>query len=166
MAKREWILKRNCSISPGQLARAYTALCVASLLIGSYFAARGAWLVPVFSVLELMAVAIAFVSFGRHVGDREHVALSDSGLLVELVQAECVSQYRMDPRRTRVAMPAVRHGLISLESNGARIEVGRFLTESKRREFARELNEALAGYRASLGNWQQHKKFNRFQSGI
>ncbi len=141
-------------MSPGQLARAYAALCVASLMVASYSAARGAWLVPVFSVLELAAVAAAFIYFGRHATDREHVALSDGGLLVELVQAERVCQYRMDPHRTRVALPALRHGLIGLESNGERVEVGRFVNERKRREFARELDRELNGYRAGLGGWQ------------
>lgn len=154
MAAREWILKRNCSLSPRQLAQAYAALCVASLLVASYFAAHGAWLVPVFSALELAGVAAAFIYFGRHATDREHVALSDGGLLVELVQAERVHQYRMDPLRTRVAMPALRHGLIGLESNGTRIEVGRFVNERKRREFARELSRELTGYRAGSGGWQ------------
>jgi len=141
-------------MSPGQLARAYLALCAASLLVASYFAVQGAWLVLVFSALELTAVAVAFVYFGRHATDREHVALSDSGLLVELVQAERVRQFRMDPQRTRVALPALRHGLIGLESNGSRIEVGRFVSERKRREFARELNRELAGLRAGPGSWQ------------
>ncbi len=141
-------------MSPGQLARAYAALCVAALLVASYFAARGAWLVPVFSALELTAVAVAFIYFGRHATDREHVALSDSGLLVELVQAERVHQVRMDPHRTRVSLPALRHGLVGLESNGARVEVGRFVNERKRREFARELTTALTGYRAGPGGWQ------------
>lgn len=154
MAAREWILKRNCSMSPGQLARAYAALCVASLVVASYFAFRGAWLVPVFSALELAAVAVAFIYFGRHATDREHVALTDSGLLVELVQAERVRQYRMDPQRTRVALPVLRHGLIGLESNGKRVEVGRFVSERKRREFARELSRELTGYRAGSGGWQ------------
>jgi len=129
-------------------------MLIASLLVAVYFAARGAWLVPVFSVLELTAVAVAFVYFGRHATDREHVALSDSGLLVELVQAERVRQFRMDPQRTRVALPTLRHGLIGLESNGARVEVGRFLTERRRREFARELNRELSVYRADLGGWK------------
>lgn len=154
MATRQWILKRNCSMSPSQLARAYAALCCASLLVAAYFAAHGAWLVPIFSALELLAVAIAFVYFGRHATDREQVALSDSGLLVELVEAERVRQYRMDPQRTRVALPALRHGLIGLESNGARVEVGRFVSERKRREFARELHRELAGYRAGPGGWR------------
>ncbi len=150
MATREWILKKNCSISPRQLAKAYFALCAASLVIASYFTAHGAWLVMVFAVLEMAAVAAAFVYFGRHAMDRECIALSDAELIVELVQAEKTRQFRFDPRRTRVALPALKHGLIGLEGNSGRIEVGRFLTERKRREFARELDQELVGYRASV----------------
>ncbi len=150
MATREWILKRNCSITPSQLGQAYAALCVASLLVATYFVMHGAWVVMVFSVAELAAVAAAFVYYGRHATDREHIALSDSSLLVELVQAESVLQFQMDPQRTRVALPVLRHGLIGLEANGSRVEIGRFLTERRRQEFARELDRELLGYRAGL----------------
>ncbi len=150
MATREWILKKNCSITPRQLANAYCALCVASFLVASYFLTQGAWFVMVFAILEMSAVAAAFLYFGRHATDREHIALDESGLLVELVQAEKVQQHRMDPTRTRVLLPALRHGLIGLEANGCRVEVGRFLTERKRKEFAQELSRELVGYRAGL----------------
>ena len=147
MATREWILKKNCSISPRQLAQAYMALCVASLLVASYFVMHGAWVVMVFALLEMTAVAAAFIYFGRHATDRECISLSDAGLLVELVQAERSSRFQLDPRRTRVANPEPRQRLIRLEANGERVEVGRYLTERKRQEFAQELNRELAGYR-------------------
>lgn len=150
MATREWVLKKNCSISPQQLAKAYAALCVASLLIASYFVMHGAWFVMVFAILEMSAVAVAFLYFGRHATDREHIALSDAGLIVELVRAEHVLHHRMDPQRTRVTLPVLRHGLIGLEANGDRVEVGRYLTERKRKEFAQELSRELVGYRAGL----------------
>ncbi len=150
MATREWILKKNCSISPRQLAKAYGALCIASFLVASYFMMQGAWLVMVFAILEMSAVAAAFLYFGRHATDREHIALSDAGLVIELVQAEQVLQHRMDPHRTHVTLPVLRHGLIGLEANGDRVEVGRFLTERKRKEFAQELRRELVGYRAGL----------------
>jgi uncharacterized membrane protein len=150
MATREWVLKKNCSISPRQLAQAYLAICGASLMVASYFTWQGAWLIMVFAVLEMAAVAAAFVYFGRHATDRECIALNEAELVVELVRAEKISQFRLDPWRTRVAMPALRHGLIGLEGNAGRVEVGRFLTERKRREFARELNQELLGYRISV----------------
>jgi uncharacterized membrane protein len=150
MATREWVLKKNCSISPRQLAKAYLAICCASLMVASYFTWQGAWLIMVFAVLEMAAVATAFLYFGRHATDRECIALNEAELVVELVRAEKISQFRLDPWRTRVAMPALRHGLIGLEGNAGRVEVGRFLTERKRREFARELDQELLGYRLSM----------------
>lgn len=150
MATREWILKKNCSISPRQLAQAYLALCVASFLVASYFVMQGAWVVMVFALLEMSAVAAAFVYFGRHATDRECISLSDAELRVELVQAERSLSYRLDPRRTHVAVPEPRQRLIRLEANGERVEVGRYLTERKRQEFAQELNRELAGYRLQI----------------
>lgn len=150
MATREWILKKNCSITPRQLAQAYMALCAASFLVAGYFIWQGAWVVMVFALLEMTAVAAAFVYTGRHATDRECISLGDSGLVVELVQAEQSRQFRMDPWQTRVAIPEPRHRLIALVANGDRVEVGRFLTERKRQEFAKELNRELTGFR--LGN--------------
>ena len=150
MATRKWILKKNCSISPRQLAKAYPALCGVSFVVASYFTLQGAWLVMVFALLEMAAVATAFLYFGRHATYRECIALNDAELIVELVQAERTQQYRMDPCRTRVALPALRHGLIGLEGSAGRVEIGRFLTERKRREFAKELNQELVGYRVSV----------------
>ena len=147
MATREWILKKNCSITPRQLAQAYLALCAASFLVAMYFVIHGAWLVMVFAMLEMTAVAAAFIYFGRHATDRECISLSDTGLVVELVHAEQSLSFCMDPRRTRVAIPEPRNRLIGLEANGDRVEVGRYLTERKRQEFAQELNRELAGYR-------------------
>lgn len=51
---------------------------------------------------------------------------------------------RLDPRRTRVEPPESGSGLVRLDANGITVEIGRFLTEWKRRELARELQSALA----------------------
>jgi uncharacterized membrane protein len=146
MATREWILKQNCSISPRQLAKAYAVICAASLMVAVFFTMRGAWVVMMFALLELTAVATAFLYFARHATDHEHIALTDNCLKIELVRGERKWQYRFDPHRTKVALPVLRHGLIGLEANGDRIEVGRFLTEWRRREFARELKLELGSY--------------------
>lgn len=147
MCQREWLLRRNCSFSPRQLALAYLVLCTISLAVAAFFTLHGAWYVLAFSILEILAVGYAFVVFGRHVTDCEHIALMDSCLLVELVQEEQVRQFRLDPRYTRVEPPAAGHALIRLEARGIVVEVGRFLAEWKRREFARELRSALASQR-------------------
>lgn len=146
MAKREWILKRNCSISPRQLGFAFTVLCLVSLLIAMFFTWRGAWYVLGFAVIELSAVAWAFLVYARHVNDHERIALIDEYLWIELVRMEQIRQFKLRARAIRVGLP-VGHGLIRLEANGALVEVGRFLTDRRRREFALELQRALASAR-------------------
>jgi uncharacterized membrane protein len=131
-------------MSPRQLALAYAALCAASFTIATVFTLRGAWYILCYAVLEMSAVGAAFFVYARHATDREHIALVDDSLLVELVEKERVREFRLDPRYTRVEPPGWPGGLIALEASGTRVEVGRFLTELKRREFARELRRALA----------------------
>lgn len=147
MSTQVWISRRNCSISPRQLILAYLALSILSLLVASFFTFYGAWYVLAFSVIEVLALGCAFIVCGRHANDRECIALESNRLLVELVQSEEVRQFAMDPHWTRVEPPASGRELISLEANGVKVEVGRFLTEWKRREFARELQSALASER-------------------
>ncbi|SNS19716.1 Uncharacterized membrane protein [Noviherbaspirillum humi] len=144
MAPRNWVLSRNCSISPRQLALVYAALCCMSFLVAMFFAIRGATYVLGFAILEMSAVGWAFYLYARHATDREHIALNDDCLLVELVRTERVRQFKLDPRRTRVHFPNSREQLIGLESLGIKVEVGRFLTEWRRRELARELQRELA----------------------
>lgn len=144
MATHEWTLKRNCSMSPRQLALFYSVLCSTSLLVAALFAVHGAWYILGFASLEMLAMGLAFFVYARHASDREHIALLDGCLLVELIQVERVRQFRLDPRRTRVEPPAPGRELIGLEANGTKVEIGRFLTEWKRREFAWELRSALA----------------------
>lgn len=144
MTTQVWVIRRNCSLSPRQLILAYVALGTLSLLVASFFTLYGAWYVLAFSVVEIVALGCALVVCGRHANDREYIALESNRLLVELVEVEQVTQFALDRYRTRIEPPAPGHKLIRLEANGIKVEVGRFLTEWKRREFARELQSALA----------------------
>jgi uncharacterized membrane protein len=143
MSKHEWLLKRNCSLSPRQLAFAYAVLCVMSFSIAMMFTLQGAWYVLVFSVLEMSAVALAFLYYARHAADREHIALVDGYLLVERIEAGQIKQTRLDPHWTRIALPTRAQDLINLEAKGVKIEVGRFVTVAKRRQVAQELRQQL-----------------------
>jgi uncharacterized membrane protein len=141
---QEWIIKRNCSITPKQLLMVYAVLCTVSLSIALFFTARGAWYVLGFAVLEMAAVGVAFLHFGRHAMDREHLELTDRLLAIKLVQAGKERRFHLDPHSTRIAMPRSRDELISLEDKLVRVEVGRFLNHSKRQEFAAELRHCLS----------------------
>lgn len=144
MNNREWVLKRNCSLAPRQLALAYGVLCLMSFAVASVFVAiHGAWCVLAYAALEMLMAAVAFVCYARHATDEEHIALVDGCLVIGRVEAGRVEQTRLDPYWTRVAAPHCARDLINLEARGVRIEVGRFVTEAKRRQVAQELRQAL-----------------------
>jgi uncharacterized membrane protein len=142
---QQWVLKRNCSITPRQLGGIYAALCCASLIVALLCTWQGAWFVLVFAVLELSAVGAAFLVYARHATDADYVALEPDRLVVEVVQGAIVKKFSFDPHSTRVDVVDGRRGLVVLEGCGARVEVGRFLTQWKRREFAQQLKLALPG---------------------
>ena len=141
--KHEWLLKRNCSLSPRQVAVAYGLLCLFAFAIAGVFALHGFWVVFLFAVLEMIAVAAALLHYARHATDHEHIALSEGCLLVERVQAGELSQVRLDPCWTRIALPGRQHTLIRLESRGVRVEVGGFVSEEIRQGVGEELRREL-----------------------
>jgi uncharacterized membrane protein len=137
---REWTLQRNCAMSPRQVALAYAVLCAGSLAVSlAVFLLHGIWVVFAFSLLELALVGLAMLIYARHALDHETIALSDACLLVDCVEADHHEQARLDPLWTRVSVGE----LIKLESRGVKVEVGRFVTEARRRQVERELRQAL-----------------------
>ncbi len=144
MQARDWVLKRNCSITPRQLGQAYLAICLSSGVIALVWALHGAWYVLAYAVLELAAVGLAFLLYGRHAADRERIVLNEGVLQVEVVEAERVRRVSLDAQRARVETPE-RGALVTIRAVGTTVEVGRFVPEEQRRQFARELSLALRG---------------------
>ena len=142
-SQHEWYLKRNCSMSPRQVALAYGALCLFTCMIAGAFALRGMWLVLAFAALETCAVGAAMLHYARHALDHEHIALSDGCLLVERIEGGACEQVRLDPYWTRISLPSARQRLIRIESRGIRLEVGGFVPEETRRKVADELRAQL-----------------------
>jgi len=142
---REWTLQRNCAMSPRQVALAYAVLCAGSLAVSlAVFLLHGIWVVFAFSLLELSLAGLAMLVYARHALDHETIALSDACLLVDCVEADRHEQARLDPLWTRVSVgDERRRPLIRLESRGVKVEVGRFVTEARRRQVERELRQAL-----------------------
>lgn len=151
MIKREWDLRRNCAIAPRQLGFFYAILCATSFTVAIGFTLHGAWFVLVFAVLEMSAVAAAFLVYAWHATDREHIAMLDDYLLVELIQAQEVRRFKLDLHAIRIAVQETNKGLIDIEALGTRVEVGRFLTKWKRREFVLELRQELQRNQVTSG---------------
>lgn len=151
MNTHEWLLKRNCSLSPRQLGTAYAVLLLAALAVAAMFVLQGAWHVLVFALLEMAAVALAFLHYARHATDHEHIALAKDCLLVERVEGGAVRQVCLDPRWTHIALPQHAGELVGLEARGVTVEVGTFVTDAGRRKFAQELQQELQRQSAPAG---------------
>lgn len=139
----DWMLKRNCSITPAQLGRWYGSLCLVSLGIGLWFWSQGARMVLGFAGLELLVVGIAFVVYARHATDGERISLRGAQLVVELEQAGRLQREEFDSRWVRVEPKAGEGSLIELSGQGRKVEVGRYVRPELRPALAREIRTAL-----------------------
>jgi uncharacterized membrane protein len=139
----EWLLKRNCSLSPRQTGVVYGLLCAGLLGIGLGFTFRGAWLILAFAMLEIGALVLALLYYARHACDCERIALSDDCLLVEGISAGQLWQVRLERCWTRILLPDRKRRLIQLESRGVKVAVGGYISEEARQEVAQELRRAL-----------------------
>jgi uncharacterized membrane protein len=146
--QQEWLLKRNCSLAPRQLATIFGALATVSLSIATMFAVQGAWLVVPFACIEVLALGAAFVMYARHAADYERIVLCRDCLLVETCRGDRLRREQCAPAWTRVEYSGTRRELIGLVAAGRRIEVGRFVPESERRDLAKQLRSQLQGIRS------------------
>lgn len=139
----QWVLRRNCSLTPSQLGGFYLSICAVSLIIALGFAWNGAPVVLWFAGIELALLAVALLVYARHAGDSDTVTLCGQTLTVE-------QSFGAQTTSSRFRSPWVSveplHGdgsLVELSGHGQVVRVGRFLRPEARSDFARELRSAL-----------------------
>lgn len=142
--RAEWLMRRNCSLTPRQALLVYALLCSATLGIALVFLLQGAWMVLAFAVLESTAVGAALLHYSRHALDHERIVLDHTGLLVEHSSGPRRHAVRLDPAHARVSLPdSGMRTLVVIEARGLRVETGRFLLPAHRIELVRALRQAL-----------------------
>ncbi len=139
----QWVLRRNCSMTPTQLVAFYLSLCIWSLAIAGAFWWRGATLVMPFAWLEVLAVGAALLVYSRHASDRERVVLTPGRLRVECTLGRRTSQVEFAPAWVRVEPAHGDRSLIQISGEGKQIAIGRFVRPELRRALAEELRGAL-----------------------
>ncbi len=139
----EWLLRRNCSVTPRQMLGFYASLCVVSVCIAVWFMVQGAPFVLYFAGIELAAVGTALLVFARHAGDRETLTLDGRSLRVEQRVGNRVECIDFTAEWLTVEPAAGQGSLVQLSGEGRSIRVGRFLRPEQRPAFARELRRAL-----------------------
>ena len=140
-----WFLKRNCSVSPAQLAWVYLSLCVVSLGIGAVFWFQGATLVMPFAWVELLVVGVSFWVYARHATDGEKISLQGAQLVVELENAGKLERAEFNREWVRVEPRTGDRSLIEVSGQGRTVQVGRYVRPELRPALAREIRMALRG---------------------
>lgn len=142
----EWRFKRNCSVTPRQLAAMYALLCVMSLSVAGFFWSMGVRMVMPFTAIELTAVAIAFVVYARHATDCERILLGPHQLVIEQERAGRVSQVVFNRAWVRVQDRQSPSELIELSEGKQRLQCGHHIRLDLREQVAQEIRMALKGF--------------------
>ncbi|HET9643302.1 MAG TPA: DUF2244 domain-containing protein [Burkholderiaceae bacterium] len=147
---QRWVLRRNCCLTPRQLALAGGVLLALQGMVGLAFSAMGYPVVTLFALVDAVAVAVALLAHARHACDRETLTLSGSRLCVEeLCGAQCRA-VEFDAVMVRVHAPTDDQPLVQLAERERCVVVGRYLPAHKRPLLAKELCSALQQRRAQL----------------
>lgn len=141
----QWLLKRNCSVTPAQLLALFMSLSVVSLGIATFFWFQGATLVMPFAWLELIAVGAAFVVYSRHARDGERISLQGGQLVVEQETAGRLERAEFNREWVRVEPKDGDGSLIEVSGQGRTVRVGRHVRPELRPALAREIRYALRG---------------------
>ncbi len=96
-APHDWLMKRNCSLSPRQVGWFYLSIFTVSLAIALFFAVQGSWLVLPFAGLDLLGLGIALLVYARHATDYERVSINDGVLVVETASAQRLTRAGIQP---------------------------------------------------------------------
>ena len=141
----QWLLQRNCSVTPAQLMGLFASLSVVSLGIATFFWFQGATLIMPFAWAELVAVGIAFTVYARHARDGEKILLHGGQLVVELQTAGRLERSEFNREWVRVEPKDGDGSLIEVSGQGRTVRVGRHVRPELRPALAREIRFALRG---------------------
>jgi uncharacterized membrane protein len=140
---RDWMMKRNCSVSPRQFVGFYVSLALVSMAIATSLFLNGAWLVLPFTGIELTVVGVAFVIYARHAVDFERIRLYQNRLLIEQMNAAELTQFEFNPRWVRVETGATPREPLTIVSRGQSVRIGQHLAQHRRKQFAAELQASI-----------------------
>jgi uncharacterized membrane protein len=139
----EWLLKRNCSMSPAQLFGVYLSLAAVSLAIALGFTWHGASPVLAFAGIELLLVGVALLVYARHIADHERITLAGATLSVAHQRGAETDRCQFRAAWVRVEPLSSDRSLIELTGDGQTAHVGRYLRPDLRQPLAQELRLAL-----------------------
>jgi uncharacterized membrane protein len=139
-----WTLRRNCVLSPSQLAIWFGSLSAVSLGIAAAFAVVGAWMVVPFALIEVSVLGLAFFCYARHAGDYERIEAGPGWLRVEASHGANLRVEEASPPWVRVDYRGRSRDPIVLVAGRQKIAVGRFVPDHRKPALVEELRGALS----------------------
>jgi len=138
----EFYLKRNCSISPLQLATIFLLLGIISVGIGIIFYSLGATLILPFSFVEVSALVLAYFYNALHANDYERLRIDQQSVYFESKEGRIYSEETFLKSLTRV-MPIDNSNLILISQGKRHIHFGKNIHSRLRPSLEREIRQLL-----------------------
>jgi len=142
-SRSEWVFKRNCAMSPKQMALALGMLACVSAAIAVGFGLMGATWVVWFTALEWLVLLTAAAWYSRHASDQERLVVDPSGLLVEQEVAGRVVRLHFAPWGLQVQAPTAAQPLLTVQGQGQAALLGRHIRPEGRHLLAQQLRHQL-----------------------
>lgn len=139
----EFYLKRNCSISPTQLAIIFMLLGIISIVIGVIFYSIGATLILPFSFVEVFALATAYFYNALHANDYERLKVDSRVVYFESKYGRSFREENFLRSLTRV-LPNDNNDLINISQGQRNILFGRNIHTRLRPSLTLEIKRVLA----------------------
>jgi uncharacterized membrane protein len=140
---KEWLLRRNCVLKPGQLALLMAIAGLLSLAVALGWGSQGVWWILPFALIEITGLTIAFLVYSRHAADLDRVVVGPKQVIVEVVNGSQVLRAQGQTEWARVVYQSGRKALIELRLPGQQLAFGRFVPDSERERLAKELAGAM-----------------------
>jgi uncharacterized membrane protein len=140
---REWLLRRNCMLTPTQLGSLMAVAGLLSLSVALAWGLVGVWWVLPFALIEIAGLSIAFFVYSRHAADLDRVIVGEVKVVVEVVDGPKRSRFECPNERVQIAYSQDKKSLIQMRLGSNDWHVGRFVPESQREALAKEIAKAL-----------------------
>ena len=138
----EFYLKRNCSISPIQLAIIFILLGIISIAIGVIFYSLGATLILPFSFVEVIALITAYFYNALHANDYERLKVDNQNIYFESKYGRSFGEENFLRSLTRVFL-SDNNKLINLSQGQRNIYFGKNIHVRLRPSLAIEIKRVL-----------------------
>ena len=134
-----WCFKRNCSISPTQLATIFALLGFLSVAISLAFYTLGATLILPYSFIEITALALAFAFTVKHASDYEKLEVGPLHLTFEYQDGFSKNKLQMNRALTRVEVLKTEGHLIKFSQGKESVLFGQHVHAHFREKLTRQI---------------------------